>query len=99
MTGRNRDRAHTEEHHCDRLSLARPRSSARRRRDQALDSISRAAGRALFARKDIQEIARFITTESILLHEHFRRILAAPFKQSLSHLSGNLSFREEQRQN
>jgi hypothetical protein len=52
---------------------------------------------ALFARKDIQEIARFITTESVLLHEHFRRLLAAACEQSLSHLSGNLSFREKQR--
>jgi len=65
----------------------RPRGFARRKRDQVF---------ILFARKDIQEIARFITTESVPLYEHFRRIPEVSFAQNLLHLSRNLSFREEQ---
>jgi hypothetical protein len=91
MTGRNRGRtAHILK--SLRASLLRPFVSCAAKNQQGHRT-------ALFAREDIQEIARFITTESVLLHEHFRRILAAPCKQSLSHLSGNLSFREKQRRN
>src|SRR6266508_4157528 len=46
-----------------------------------------------FRRYTLSSLAKksVIATGSILLHEHFRRILAAPCKQSRSHLSGNLS--------
>jgi hypothetical protein len=58
--------------------------------------MTRATGNVLFVRKEIKEIAHFSTTQSILMHEHCRRVLAAPFEQSLSHGRGNLSVREEQ---
>ena len=53
--------------------------------------MTRATGNVLFARRETKEIARFSTTQSILMHEHCRRVLAAAFEQSLSHGRGNLS--------
>jgi hypothetical protein len=61
--------------------------------------MTRATGNVLFARKETKEIARFSTTQSILMHEHCRRVLAPPFEQSLSHGRGNLSVREKQCRN